>query len=141
MGSPKPEPIENRKIVQYTMDCEYVAVYNSIVEAIKMLGHGNVTSICDCLHKKTYSALGFIWRYENELPPTREEQYKVEQLDKDGNVMRRFISVKDALLSVGGKTNSSISLLNVFRALSSSTLRLKVIDGFFQFSLLMIFRF
>ena len=110
MGSPKPEPVEKRKIVQYTMDCEYVAVYNSIVEAIKMLGHGNVNSICDCLHKKTYSALGFIWRYENELPPTREEQYKVEQLDKDGNVMRRFISVKDALLSVGGKSNSSISL-------------------------------
>ena len=110
IGSPAPEPIENKRIAQYTMDCKLVSFHNSIADAIKTLGHGTLTSVCDCLHKRIYSALGFIWRYDNEAPPTIEEQLKVEQLDKDGNVIGRYISVKEALLSVGGKTNSSISL-------------------------------
>ena len=110
IGSPKPEPIEKKRIVQYTMDCQRVSVFDSITDAIKDLGYGTITSVCDCLHKKTYSALGFIWRYENETQPTLEEQYKVVKIDKEGKIVGRFNSVKDALLSVGGKTFSSISL-------------------------------
>lgn len=128
IGSPKPEPIERKKIVQYTMDCQRVSIYDSVADAINELGYGTITSICDCLHKRRYSALGFIWRYENESPPTLEKQYKVEKLDKEGNVVGRFKSVKDALLSVGGKTFSSISLCLKGKKESSYGYRWRYID-------------
>lgn len=52
-----------RKVAQYTLDGELVAVYDSIAEAKNKLGIGNISN---CLGGRRKSAGGFIWKYYDE---------------------------------------------------------------------------
>lgn len=62
----------NAKAVrQYTWDCEFVAEYDCVVNASKVVPHCDIYS---CLNGKTKQAGGYLWRYAQDEPPT--EPYK-----------------------------------------------------------------
>lgn len=54
-----------KRIEQYSLDDEFIAVYPSQSEAARQLGI-NRHSISDCLRGLRITGGGYIWRYENE---------------------------------------------------------------------------
>jgi hypothetical protein len=68
-GDKAPEPFKHnqkRKIEQYTIAGEFVAVFNSIIEAAKSFNAGSPTSITNNLAGRSHSAFGYIWKYAKE---------------------------------------------------------------------------
>ena len=50
-------------VLQYSLDGEFIAEYNSIADAERKLGNNN-TPIWDVCNRKRKKANGFIWKYE-----------------------------------------------------------------------------
>lgn len=65
-GERSPKAFKNetlRKIEQYSLDGEYLATFDSIIDAIRTMGHGTTTCIGNNLSKRSHSAYGYIWKY------------------------------------------------------------------------------
>lgn len=66
-GDVPPQPYKRifAKVLQYTKDMEYIKTYDSITEALKMMGKNpkNREAITLCCSGKAKTAYGYIWRY------------------------------------------------------------------------------
>lgn len=123
---------QNMAIMQYTLDGEFVAEYDSMhiaADAIKQdAGH-----ICDCCLGKRSYAYGYFWRYKDdelyEIAKKRlakkieqgrksradkfaEKALNVIQLDMNGNYIQTFQSTKLAAIAVGSYTPCIINCCN-----------------------------
>jgi hypothetical protein len=52
----------SKKIIQFDMECNFIKEWNSITEAKKYIGKGDIQS---CVLGKQKTAGGFIWKYKN----------------------------------------------------------------------------
>jgi group I intron endonuclease len=60
----KPKPLNNKQILQYTKQGEFIQEHPSIEEAAKKI-NGNPSAISNALKKgEKYSSCGFVWRYK-----------------------------------------------------------------------------
>lgn len=93
-------------IFQYSLDGILVGIYSTGRAAAEAVGvHEN--TIYDCLHKRSLSAAGYIWRYSDEdfesyrVP---KEKHKICQYDKKGNLLAIYDNTAEAM-KVTGITN------------------------------------
>lgn len=106
-GEDAPQAIsKKRKIVQYSLCYELIAVHNSLSEAADFVKSKNSTPICNCLHGRTMTACGYIWKYEDE---GKLEFKRIEQLTMDGKHIETYKSIGDVLMAVGANKMSSVS--------------------------------
>lgn len=92
-----------KKIVQYSLNGEKIAEFNSISEAKRQTG---VIHIFEVLQHKRRSSGGFLWSYENELPHEYYEYIpvqskKIVQYDLKGNFICCYNSIKEAVEKTG----------------------------------------
>jgi group I intron endonuclease len=60
----KPKPLNNKPVLQYTKQGEFIQEHPSIEEAAKKI-NGNPSAISNALKKgEKYSSCGFVWRYK-----------------------------------------------------------------------------
>lgn len=52
-----------RAVVQYSLDGEFIRIYDSVTDACNTIGTNSTTSISACCNGKRNKAFGFIWRY------------------------------------------------------------------------------
>ena len=104
-----------RKITQYSTTLDFIQVWDSIREAEDEYGKG----IKNVLAKKTYTAGGFIWRYEGEvvdyrdLPPKHHHNSKsVIQYDLEGNIVKEWNSLMDVERAKGWKSANISSAMS-----------------------------
>lgn len=57
---------KKKAIIQYDLDMNYIAEYNSLSQAIRVLNKKCTTGITHCLSGKYKSSYGFIWRYKTD---------------------------------------------------------------------------
>lgn len=106
-GQEAPKPIERKKrIVQYSLDYEVVAIHNSLTEAAKSVMAKHSTSISNCLQGRTTTSLGFIWKYEDEGTPLFR---RINQMNLDGTLVRQYKTIGEVLRQFGQKKMSPIS--------------------------------
>lgn len=102
-------------VIQYDLDGNYIKYYKSIKEAESINGYHNISYVCS---GKRQLANGFQWRYENDSPPGKLENYKrrlirpVIQKSLDGEFIKEHINAKEASIEVGASDNG-VNILNV----------------------------
>lgn len=102
-------------VAQYSADGIFIAHFDGISEAARAVGT-RPSAICMCLQGERKSGAGFQWRYyegsNKSISPIKrwDTQCKpVICLDKDGNFIRKFQSVKSAAEDMGIRSRSLIS--------------------------------
>lgn len=102
--------INTKKIIQYDLKNQFIKIWDSIKSAEIIYGKG----IKSVLSGRTYTAGGFIWRYENTILPP---DYKIPphpnlkptiQYDLNGNFIKEWESLIQIEKELGYK-NSNIS--------------------------------
>ena len=90
-------------VYQYTKEGEFVARFDSMVEAAERTPSVTSNNIFHCCNKDKPSCGGFVWRYEGDKDTQYKNnaQTKVLQYDKNGHFVARFNSVKEASLATG----------------------------------------
>lgn len=93
-----------RSVLQYNLNGSLIKEWNTLYEAKKQYGDG----IGQCCVHETLSAYGYIWKYKNDPIEINDEYiYKIShrnrngnkpflQLDKNGNVIQEYYSLRDA---------------------------------------------
>lgn len=103
-----------KRLYQYDLDGNLVAIYNSGVEAEEITGINRAT-ICGSAKKIIRTAGNFVWRYEDDkfsLPA--KKQYipntgkAVDQLDIDGNYIKTFPSIAAAAFALNLQSSTGI---------------------------------
>ena len=100
-----------KPVVQYTMNGEFVARYNSVKEAGEANGIPD-TRISACCKHKAKSTYGFIFCYEGDTEyieqikqikkrRTSKNSYTVQQFSLDGELIAEYISANEAGRKVG----------------------------------------
>ena len=69
-NSIKMKKSQKRKVIQYDLNMNELARYNSISEAAKALGKKKFSGISEVCSGKQKTAGGFIWRYEEDIKDT-----------------------------------------------------------------------
>jgi group I intron endonuclease len=66
-GFCKKQPKFRKKVIQYTLENEFVSIYESLSEAVDKLNMLNITKseLSMCCNNKRKSAKGFIWKFGN----------------------------------------------------------------------------
>ena len=110
-----------RKIYQYTREGIFVREWGAISEASKTLTI-NQSNMSMCADGKRAIAGGYRWSYEycEQLPPIQKQHKsrkgingkRVNQLDLQGNVIKRFISLYEAEEKTGVNATSISKVLN-----------------------------
>lgn len=108
-----------KKVLQYSLEGEFIKEWNSASEAETSLGYmsGNVSNVCRGLGK---SAMGYMWKYKegNEIPSsidscsakgTPHKHTGLLQLDLEGNLIKEWKSNKEAAQALNIKSISAIS--------------------------------
>lgn len=110
-GYKKGSTITNQKkrIIQYTLEGDYVKTYPSISKALIELGKSpNNKGIQDCLSGKFSTAFGYMWKYKDFDNVTHEKKPQIYQYDLDNNLIKKYKNVSEA----SKDTNISISSIN-----------------------------
>lgn len=102
----------SKKVIQYTLEGDYIATYPSAIEASRQLQYNNASISKNCAGDLlTYN--GFIWQYENDnnieevllqiekTSKTGKNKKAIQQLDKNGKVLAEFESASAAGRSLG----------------------------------------
>ena len=102
----------SKKVIQYTLEGDYIATYPSAIEASRQLQYNNASISKNCTGDLlTYN--GFIWQYENDnnieevllqiekTSKTGKNKKAIQQLDKNGKVLAEFESASAAGRSLG----------------------------------------
>lgn len=106
-------PLEKRynfTILQYDLDCNFIAKFNSSADAARRYGC-TPENINMCCRHKINTACGYIWRYADDTTPLKKcrlSTRKVKQYDLNGNLLNTFDKVKDAADYING-CNTEIS--------------------------------
>lgn len=104
---------------QYDLDGNYIRTFDSVYRAEKTCGKYNRT-IYHCLHGDIKSALGYLWRYEQDYPAgekidpiyRRTPRGKaVVKYSTAGKYISRYDSIKDAVQEM----SLSSSYMTAFR--------------------------
>lgn len=107
LGEEPPQAIpQKRKIVQYSLDYEYIAIYDSLSEAALAVKSKHETPISNCLHGRAMTALGYIWKFEDEGKPKFHE---IEKLTMKGEHVETYTSIGEVLRAVGSRKLSTVS--------------------------------
>lgn len=90
----------SKPVVQYDLNCNFIAEYPSVKSAAKAIGTGKSSSIIECCKGKHTQAGGYIWKYKTDLSIV-ERKYpsyykKVIQKDKNGNIVNIYNSTTEA---------------------------------------------
>lgn len=123
----KQDPVAMKRIVeigkensvfvnQYDLKGNFIKTYNSILEAENESGANHSVIIRCCKrHKNAKSASGYQWRYSDDCGDIGEVKYevnnrgqcrKVEQYDKDMNLLKIWDSISEAANSTGLKPSN-----------------------------------
>lgn len=96
-----------RKINQYTLNGEFVKSYDTISDAQKELGLKDTTQVLACCKNPEYTCHGFLFRYDGDTPPSKEQHYgkrrKVNQYDLQGNLIATYNTLTEASKVVDSK--------------------------------------
>ena len=91
-----------RKVYQFSKDGTFIAEHESASEAGRKLNIycGHISSACN-RYAHQITAGGFLWSYnKNEVPeykPCKKNMRPINQYDKEGNLIKRWDSVKSIL--------------------------------------------
>ena len=93
-------PYNTKKVIQFSINGDFIKEWNSIIEAAETLGidNGAVTHVCK---RELGSTGGFVWRYEGDVV-TEQDFERIQKIipcckyDRDGNLIKRFSSCKEA---------------------------------------------
>ena len=96
-----------KEVIQYDLSGNFIKEWTSVME-VKKEYSGNISSCC---RGESLSASGYIWRYKNEyieidLDKLNYNKRKVKKMDKDGNIVKVYNSIKEA--SFDGFNESNI---------------------------------
>lgn len=102
----------SKKVIQYTLEGDYLTTYTSAIEASRKLQCNNASISKNCCGDLlTYN--GFIWQYESDnnieeillqiekTPKTGKNKKAIQQLDENGNIIAEFESASAAGRSLG----------------------------------------
>jgi len=103
---------QSRAVLQYDLDGNFIKEYYSIAQAVRetQTHQSLLLSVCMGKRKTTNKS---IWAYKDAKENINWDYHKsktnvkrnaVEQLDLNGNVIRRFISIYQASKSIGSST-------------------------------------
>jgi hypothetical protein len=96
-----------RPVRQYDLSGSFIKEYSSIRETVDYgFNDGNVQSCCVGKQK---SHKGFIWRYSEDMPPTKYKNKAIKfvlQYDKDMNFIREWDSISTVTKELGIGGNS-----------------------------------
>ena len=118
VGIPNEDGSCKKKIIQYTMEGDFVKVWNSVREASLSLGLDSHAAVSSCARGKIKYAHGYIWRFHaDDFPKKINSFYEnyiqdgktIYQYTLDGKFIKEWPSVKSASLHVCGKISSPIS--------------------------------
>ena len=113
-----------RSILQYSLSGDFIKCYETISDAVKDLIKNYpkvaVSNICQACEQKITTAYNYIWKYADDPTPISQlvEKAKqkihhrnrvVNQYDLQGNFLKSFSTIKEAQLSIGAKSISSIT--------------------------------
>jgi hypothetical protein len=103
-----------KEVIQYDLSGNFIKEWPSVME-VKKEYSGNISSCC---RGESLSANGYIWRYKNEyieidLDKLNYNKRKVKKMDKDGNIVKVYNSIKEA--SFDGFNESNIQDCCVYR--------------------------
>lgn len=88
-------------VIQYDLKMNEVAKYPNAGAASRKTGF-NQGSISRCCRGERKTAFGYIWKYEKVNPKSRN----IEQYDLDGHLVKRYISLAQAIVAIGRKNES-----------------------------------
>ena len=93
------------KVIQYSLNGNYIAEYDSANQASAKTGIDH-WSICACCRKEYKHAGNYQWRYADDkeeiIPLSIRTDFTVLQLNKDNNeIIAEFSSIKEATLKTG----------------------------------------
>lgn len=93
------------KVIQYSLNGDYIAEYDSANQASLITGIDH-WSICACCRKEYKHAGNYQWRYiddkEEVIPLSIRTNFIVLQIDKNNNeIIAEFPSIKEASLKTG----------------------------------------
>lgn len=118
-----------KKVYQFDLNKNLIASFNSIVEASKETNIG-MTTIGQCIRQELNTAGGYIWRSQDQvviknniiIPYDLKRKYTrksdthiwmqnyLQELDKDGNIIKTFNTIKEAssLYNIDGSSISKV---------------------------------
>ena len=110
-----------RPVNKYTLDGKFIESYDSISDAARALGDNRLTSaITNCCKHITTQVYRYIFTYadsndiiEDRVKAAKQVQHHrnqpVEQYDLNGKYIKTFNTIREAQLSVGAKSMTSIT--------------------------------
>lgn len=105
---PKNRP---KRVVQYSLDGTRIAVFQTIREAGDRTGTNNVliSRCCDKNNPSNTTAGGFLWSLEGDEPKLFklcDAMRPVYQYDREGKLVARYATMKEAATAVGSSVSS-----------------------------------
>jgi group I intron endonuclease len=109
-----------RAVLQYSVDGQFIARYESLTMAAEAMGRDNVSNIRSCCNKTSTSAYNYLWKYEDddtlidEFVSRQKKTGKgavkmVEQYSLDGEYIQTFSSCREAARSIGAPYHVGIN--------------------------------
>lgn len=106
--------IEASGVRKYDLDGNFIEEFSTFKKAFETLNIKSISNIYECCNNHNKNCGGFRWAYPTELniefiePSLIERKVKtraVNQLDLNGNFIKKFLSIKDAAESLGISSN------------------------------------
>lgn len=104
-----------RPVVQYDLQGNFIAQYDSIIAAEKEL---NLTTVLDCCSGRSITSGGYVWRYENDPfdkfeitkhpGQHKNKKRKVNQYTVDGKFIKTWNFAEDAALELGNTLDTTV---------------------------------
>lgn len=107
-----------KPVLQYDVEGNFIARYNSVNEAGRAMGKVNGGNITKCCLGEIKTSLGYIWKYEDdetqieELVKTKKKRTtgkKVLQFDLNDNFIAEYDSCEEAARKIKAKSGSVIN--------------------------------
>ena len=104
------------KVVQYSLQGEYIQEYDSALQASNLTGIDH-WSICACWRKEYKHSGGFQWRYifdkEEVKPLSIRTNFTVQQINKETNeIIAEFSSLAEATKLTGVASSTICNVCN-----------------------------
>lgn len=104
--------VRNQEVLQYDLQGNYIKTFPNLASCYIELGkidNGVISQVCKGKRK---SYLGFQWRYKSSnlsVEMLKPKEKRVGMLDREGNLLKEFDSIKEASEHLGQKDNGAIS--------------------------------
>lgn len=100
----------SKKVNQFDLNGIFIKTWDSIHDVARFFDV-NASAICSCCNKRSKSSCGFIWSYETNVHEYKNNTEKqVIQMDMNGNFIKEFKRIKDAVEELNLKEGSRIGL-------------------------------